>query len=322
MTVREDAPLVSVVVPTFNRPKALRAAVESINEQTYQSIQLIVVDDSTKSAESALKDLELSAIEEVHFIRTATPKGAAVARNRGIAAADGTYVAFLDDDDRWDAAKIERQVVTFEVNDATVGVVYTGQRYVDTNGKTTTVRTPTTKGWVTRQLLIGAPLAPFSTVMVRKSAIDEAGLIDERFPIWEDREWYLRLSTVCRFEPIPEPLVVRTMGDSSQLTRDFERIRDIAYPLFLETHRPLASSYGMTREFEASMARMLAIAALDTGHYDVAREASIRALKRDPTNRTSWVYLALSFGGRLTYGLAQALKRRFFSAQASKNTSP
>lgn len=315
-------PLVSVVVPTYNRPTALRAAVASINQQTYRSIQLIVVDDSTDSAETALADLALTAIEEVHFIRTASPAGAAAARNRGIAAADGTFVAFLDDDDRWEADKIERQVAAFETGSADLGLVYTGQRYVDREGNTTTIRTPTTRGWVTRALLAGAPLAPFSTVMVRKSAIDEAGTIDERFPIWEDREWYFRLSTVCTFDIIPEPLVIRRMGDSSQLTRDFDRIRDVSYPLFLETHRSLAASYGMERQFEASMARMLAIAALDTGHYSAARTASLRALRKEPTNRTSWVYLLLSVGGRLTYGFAQTLKRRFDPAQASNSTSP
>ncbi|WP_338727592.1 glycosyltransferase [Haladaptatus sp. DJG-WS-42] len=322
MTGRETGPLVSVIVPTFNRPAALRAAAESVNAQTYDSIQLIVVDDSTTPAETALTGLDLDAIAEIHFIRSGNPQGAAAARNRGIAAADGTYVAFLDDDDRWDLEKIEKQVEAFEAAAPDVGVVYTGQRYVDEAGRTTTIRTPTTHGWVTKQLLAGAPLAPFSTVMVRASAIEEAGTIDERFPIWEDREWYLRLSMVCQFVAVPEPLVIRKMGDHGQLSSDFARIRDVSYPLFLDTHAPLAASYGMERAFAASMARMLAVAALDTGHYKDARHASLRAIRAGPTNGTSWVYLALSLGGRFTYRLAQVLKRRLSTPQASNNTSP
>lgn len=322
MTGRETGPLVSVIVPTFNRPDSLRAAAESVNAQTYASIQLIVVDDSTTPTETALKGLDLDAIAEIHFIRSANPQGAAAARNRGIAAADGTYVAFLDDDDRWESEKIEKQVAAFEAAAPDVGVVYTGQRYVDEAGHTTTIRTPTTQGWVTEQLLAGAPLAPFSTVMVRASAIADAGTIDERFPIWEDREWYFRLSTVCQFVTVPEPLVIRRMGDHGQLSSDFARIRDVSYPLFLDTHAPLAASYGRERAFEASMARMLAVAALDTGHYADARHASIRAIRAEPTNTTAWVYLVLSLGGRVTYRLAQSVKRRFSAAQASNNTSP
>ncbi|MFC6731890.1 hypothetical protein ACFQH3_11495 [Haladaptatus sp. GCM10025707] len=90
----------------------------------------------------------------------------------------------------------------------------------------------------------------------------------------------------------------------------------------LETHRPLAASYGMVPEFEAATARMLAVAALDAGAYRDARRASIRALRATPTDSASWAYLALSLGGRLTYGLARTLKRRVSRTQASNNTLP
>lgn len=288
-----DRPLVSAVVITRDRPAKLEDALASLREQTYPNLELVVVDGSTGSVESLVRrrvgDLPVTYLRD-------DGEGPGAARNLGIRAATGEYVAFLDDDDRWLPEKIERQTEAFARE---VGAVYTGQ-FTVRDGERVGGRTPSLSGWITEELLRGAACAPTSTVMVRRAVIDEAGGFDEELPIWEDREWYVRLSRHGTFRPVPEPLVRRGFGEYDQLTDDYEAARDVAYPRFLETHRELAAEYGPSceRALVASLSLKLAAIGLATDRYAEARRDLLRSLRYDPRQRRTWLYLALSFGGR------------------------
>ncbi|MFC7008673.1 glycosyltransferase family 2 protein [Halalkalicoccus salilacus] len=257
---KKTGSLVTAIIPTYNRPDLLRGAVESVICQTYKNIELIVVDDhSPTPAESALSSISTSNLRSIQVIRHDKNKGANVARNTGIKNASGDFIAFLDDDDKWEPTKIERQVAAFQTADDSVGVTYTGQHFINEEGVTTSVHISKVGGDVTKRLLCGAQIAPFSSVMVRSDVIQRAGLPDERFPCWQDREWYVRLSQYCEFKPIPEPLAIRHVGKHEQIGDNYQQKRDEAYPLFLEKHRPLASKYGRVckHKMEASLMRQL-----------------------------------------------------------------
>nr|WP_276306776.1 glycosyltransferase [Halomarina sp. PSR21] len=235
-------------------------------------------------------------------------QGANGARNTGIEAANGEFVAFIDDDDYWYETKIERQLEAFD--DPDVGLVHTGERYV-TGDRVNHVLRPTVRGDATEELLCGAPFGTFSTLMVRASLVERVGLPDERFPCWQDREWPIRLSTACRVEAVDEPLVDHRMADHEQISDDLEVKRDVAYPLFVETFRPLAAEYGRTtvRKMIASRATVVASAALKTGHYDDARRFALRSIRSWPLAPTPYLLLALSLGGRPAFSAAQWTKR-------------
>src|SRR5215212_11526906 len=99
-------PLVSVVIPTYNRRRLVVEAVESALAQTYRPLEILVVDDgSTDGTEAELHRFGSA----VRYLKQPN-QGAAAARNRGIRAATGELVAFLDSDDLWAPAKIEKQV--------------------------------------------------------------------------------------------------------------------------------------------------------------------------------------------------------------------
>jgi len=234
METREQ-PLVSVVLITRDRPAKLEGALDSLTEQTYPALELVVVDGSEESVESLVRRC---AGDVPVTYRRDDGVGAGAARNVGMRAATGTYVAFLDDDDRWLPRKIERQVETFAPG---VGVVYTGQ-FTVRDGERVGGRTPSLSGRVTEQLLRGTPCSPTSTIMVRQTLFDETGGFDEQFPVWEDREWYVRLSQHGTFQPVPAQLVQRGFGEYDQLTDDFEAVRDVSYPRFLEKHRDWPSN--------------------------------------------------------------------------------
>lgn len=299
-----DQPLVSVVLITRDRPAKLGGALDSLTEQTYSPLELVVVDGSEESVESLVR--RRSENLSVTYRRD-DGTGAAAARNVGMRAATGTYVAFLDDDDRWLPRKVERQVGTFEPG---VGTVYTGQ-FTVRDGERVGGRTPSLSGWVTEELLRGTPCSPTSTVMVRRELFDETGGFDEQFPIWEDREWYVRLSQHGMFRPVPERLVHRGFGEYDQLTDDFAAVRDVAYPRFLEKHRELAGEYGpgCVRALVASLSRMAAASGVAAGQYGDARRFILRSLRYDPFHTQTWLYLVLSLGGRPVHGAARRLQQ-------------
>jgi glycosyltransferase involved in cell wall biosynthesis len=300
-----ETPLVSVVVPTYNRPEKLRRAVETVRAQTYRPIELVVVDDhSAEPAADALENISLDGIS-MAMIRHERNRGANTARNTGIREASGEFVAFLDDDDRWEPQKLQRQVERIESSPDTVGFVYTGARYVYEDGER--IIANDLEGTVTRQLLEGASVAEFSAVMVRASVIEAAGLPDERFPSWQDHEWFLRLSRHCEFAAIAEPLTIRHWDHAGRIGQDFEKRRDVSFPLFVEQHRKLAREHGLEDRFIASLLETLVISAAQNGYYGEARRLAFRAIRTDPTLRTPWLYLLACLGGRVTYRPAQRL---------------
>lgn len=310
----DDHPLVSVVLPTYNRPERLAVAAESVNEQSYGPIELLVVDDhSERPAREVLETEALvgepGGIEEVRHVRHDRNRGANAARNSGIEAASGEFVAFLDDDDRWAPEKIARQVGRFRETDPSVGVVYTGTTYTDPDGTVQRAESAVTHDDATRAILVGKRIGEFPALLVRREVFDAAGLPDERFPSWQDREWCLRASRHCSFEAVADPLLIREVGHGDQISDDFASKRDVSYPLFVRKHRPLAADYGriVERRFVASLSRHLGMAAVSTGHYDDARRYLLRAIRYWPGETLAYSYLLAALGGERTHRVGQRL---------------
>jgi glycosyltransferase involved in cell wall biosynthesis len=280
----------------------LAEALESINRQSHDRIEVVVVDDSTDSVPRSRVAEILGNVERV-VVRRGPGEGAAAARNIGIRVATGDYLAFLDDDDRWLESKVEQQVALLREAGPEVGVVYTGQRAVDGRGRTLDLRTPRTRGDVTEALLRGAKMTPFSAVLVRASLIDEVGLLDEQLPVWEDLDWYIRLSRHCRVESIPAPLTIRRMGDHDQLTDRFETIRDVAFPRFVAKHRALAASFGPDCERAMVASRLLDVAhaSLETGRYREALRLLTGVIRRTPRSGRAYLYLLAALAGPVSY---------------------
>src|SRR6188474_1008516 len=131
-------PKVSVVIPVFNRPAAVRRAIDSVLAQTVQDFEIIVVDDGstdgTAAAVTAIQDPRITLVK--HDQR----RGGSAARNSGIRASIAPYVAFLDSDDEWLPSKLERQLEVFENGKEDLGLVYTGADWVYSDGTARTFR--------------------------------------------------------------------------------------------------------------------------------------------------------------------------------------
>ncbi len=112
---------VSVILPTYNRPVSLKAACESVLSQSYRDLELIVIDDA--STEDLRAVVDALGDDRVRYLRHAVNGGASRARNTGLAAAQGRFIAFQDSDDLWLPGKLSRQMAMFETLPQDVGVV-------------------------------------------------------------------------------------------------------------------------------------------------------------------------------------------------------
>jgi len=121
---QHSKPIVSIILPTRNRCHLIRGAVESVLNQTFSDIEVIIVDDgSTDKTAQVVTNLN---DRRIRYERLNESRGAPVARNIGISLAKGEYIAFQDSDDEWLPQKLEKQMQAFEVSKPEVGVIYTG----------------------------------------------------------------------------------------------------------------------------------------------------------------------------------------------------
>jgi glycosyltransferase involved in cell wall biosynthesis len=198
-------PLVSVVIPTYNRERTLRRAVESVFRQTCQDFEIIVVDDG--SADGTLQLLRSFPDQRVRILQHPTNRGAAAARNRGIAAAKGTYVAFLDSDDEWLPEKLAVQVEDLATTPDSLGASCTGYFLHLLDHGLELEHSPANRVCDPDHLLqYGCDLGPGATLVVRRDCFDAVGHFDEGLVQFEDWDWLLRFTRHFQLGFLARPL--------------------------------------------------------------------------------------------------------------------
>jgi len=229
-------PLVSVVIPVWNRAPVLGRAVASALAQSLPDLELIVVDDG--STDDSVAVAARTGDPRVRVLRHAARSGVSAARNRGLAAARGELVAFLDSDDEWRPPKLERQVAALGAGPDRAAVVYCGfERHDDATGARLGRSGEAYAGDVYRHLLAGWHPGTASVFVVARAALREAQGFDERLATAEDYDLWLRLARAGhRFAVVDEALAVKHEGGGAQLTRD-PRARRLA-------ERRLAARWG------------------------------------------------------------------------------
>jgi GT2 family glycosyltransferase len=199
-------PLVSVVIPTYNRKQYIQEAINSALAQTYPAVEIIVVDDgSTDDTDQVLK---ARYGERIRYVFQDN-QGESVARNKAICLSRGQYVALLDSDDVWLPTKLERQVALME-RQPELGLVSCHALKIDAQGnltRSTPVHTGQTTNIVSLEtLLLNSPLY-CSTVLIRKHCLDQVGLFAEGIRYGEDRDLFLRVAARSQVGFVDEPLV-------------------------------------------------------------------------------------------------------------------
>lgn len=238
-------PPVSVIIPTHNRAAFVTEAIDSVLSQQYAPVELIVVDDgSTDHTAETLAAYE----NRIQVIRQAN-KGVSAARNRGIQAATGDYIAFLDSDDLWLPEKLVRQTAFFSANPDAL-ICQTEEIWIR-NGKRVNPRKKHKKpsGFIFRDSLALCLVSP-SAVMLKRHLIDEIGGFDESLPACEDYDLWLRISHRFPIHLIDEALIVKRGGHADQLSK----------------------MIGLDRYRIQSLCKLLDRAVLDPGDYTAAAD--------------------------------------------------
>jgi len=207
-------PLVSVIIPTYNRGWILKEAIDSVLAQDYKGYELIVVDDGSTDNTREILDTYGQNI----IVLRQTNKGVSAARNRGIAEAGGQLVAFLDSDDLWLPRKLSRQVDFFNLNPA--AVINQTEEFWIRNGVRVNPKDRHRKpsGMIFERSL-GLCLVSPSAVMIQKKLFDAVGVFDENLPACEDYDLWLRIG--CRYPVhlIATPLIIKRGGHGDQLSK-------------------------------------------------------------------------------------------------------
>jgi glycosyltransferase involved in cell wall biosynthesis len=215
-----SSPLVSVIIPTRDRPLLLARAVESAVRQTYERLEIVVIDDC--SIRPVVLPSELADDPRVHVLRLDSWVGAGAARNAGVRASRGSLLAFLDDDDSWRSVKIARQVEALAGCDERVAAVETG--FDLWNGGRLVLRyLPSTDRDLARTLLEKPCLFP-STVLLRRSAFERLGGFDPVLRRGEDWDLWVRFADEYQAVAIPEVHVDRLETPSPEMLVWYEEM--------------------------------------------------------------------------------------------------
>lgn len=199
----KEKSLVSVIIPAYNAARFLPQAIESVLEQTYKNIQVIVVDDgSTDDTERVVRKYP------VRYIKIKRSGGPATPRNIGIKNANGKLIAFLDSDDVWLPGKLKEQIDF--MNKGKLDFVSSNAQVIDGKGKTI------------RDSYLGEAKVPSghvfgplyqnnfiitSSVLAKKTCLEEAGPFDKGLEGAEDYDLWLRLARLCRFGFLSQKLL-------------------------------------------------------------------------------------------------------------------
>ena len=250
-------PLVSVIMPTFNRLQFLPAALASLFDQSYPHWELIVADDGSEAATRGYLQ-SLSVHPRVRLLWLPHSGRPAVARNAALRVARGDLVAFLDSDDLWLPEKLARQIASLREHPRRLWS-YTAFALVNAAGEPQPQRASTAPGGsILERMLRNEIIIMPSSVVVTRAVLERLGAFDEELVMSEDEELWLRLAVESEIDGIDEPLTLirrhgEHVGDVLIAWRDRRRVFEKA----LRTHRraPFAP---LLRRQRAEMAAGLA----------------------------------------------------------------
>jgi glycosyltransferase involved in cell wall biosynthesis len=289
----------------------LERALKSVVAQSYSNIQLVVVDGpADPDAETILDNIRIPfqwrCLDDGH------PSGPSSARNTGVDAASGEYVAFLDDDDEWYDGMLQQQLNRVHPTD--FRAAYAGVEQVGRDGRTNAVKIPDREGDVLSELFDRNFIGTMSCFFLERALFDSIGGFDERLDVWEDWDLYLRIATTTNIAATQEALV-RRHQHPRQSAGDFAGRRSAAKILYDKHAEKTSACQNVSPStFRAGLERYLAESALTNEMLPAARSHLLRSIRADPTNARTYLYLLTVLGGPYTFYPIRGAKRAFTRA--------
>jgi len=295
-------PLVSVVIPTYNRGHLIKDSIESVFNQTYKNIELIIVDDAstdnTKEIVTSIKN------DRLVYIRMEDNRGPSAARNKGIKTAKGEIVAFLDSDDRWYPEKTEEQVKLLINSGKPVGAVFCGMEFYDYKTKEKTgehiITVDIKKNFLKGKHFLTPPMV---TVLAYKKVLEEVGGLDETLKANEDTELAIKICKNYEFALLNKVLVKVTRNHEQLMANDKNYIK--AREIIFYKHYDFLS-----KDILFGLAKQIANYSILHSDISKAKKFTIEALKLRPLNIKTIGQLAL-------LAISPGLTKKIFSEKHS-----
>lgn len=209
----EIKPQVSVIIPTYNRGRVIKEAIDSVLAQDYTEFELIVVDDGSTDHTSDVLDSYRNVIK----VLSQKNKGVSAARNRGIAEASGKFIAFLDSDDLWLPQKLSTQVEFFNKTPDAL-ICQTEEVWIRNGLRVNPKKRHKKPSGMIFKLSLELCLVSPSAVMIKRSLFDRVGEFDETLPACEDYDLWLRISSRFPIYLVDTPLIIKRGGHDDQLS--------------------------------------------------------------------------------------------------------
>jgi glycosyltransferase involved in cell wall biosynthesis len=244
-------PSVSVVIPAFSRADTIERAIRSVTAQTFHDYEIIVVDDgSTDRTVEVVKALQVNGLK---LIEHGANKGAAAARNTGVAIAHGRWIAFLDSDDFWAPDKLANQIAVLEMAGPAARACVTGFRMINCTVPRVVYLEFTSTDF-RKEILFGCSVSPGSTLLVERAVFQSVGSFDENMMRLEDWDWLLRFTRSFDLVAIREPLATidgRLLSKSD--TPDFDRNTLAALEVIRHRHMQRVGSLADRQRLRSSL---------------------------------------------------------------------
>lgn len=214
--------LVSVVIPTYNRESTIEISINSILNQTYKNIEIIVVDDNSNDNTHLIVQKLKEKYDFIKYIKHENNRGGSAARNTGAKAARGEFLAFLDSDDEWIDTKLEKCMNVFE-NDSDISMIYSDM--ILYNVKTGKEKINISEEWKDKYkgVLCKNIIGSTSLIVIRKNVFDKVKGFKEGLPSCQDWDFYINVAKDFKIMKVNEPLLKYYIHDNS-ISGDLKRV--------------------------------------------------------------------------------------------------
>lgn len=302
------SPVVSIILPAYNRAAVLPRAIKSVMRQTVRDFELIIIDDASTDKTAEL--LNAYSLPQLRILRNPSRCGAAAARNEGIKIAGGTYIAFIDSDDEWLPHKLQRQIETIKTLSTDYGAVYSDLWQVDAGGSCryySSPRSPEDRDSGYRYALaLGLAGIGILSILIRRKCLQEAGMFDQRFRRYEDLELMMRISRGYKLFHSPEPLARCYLSADSLSADNAARIE--AEELLL---RKYYDEIKNDRVILAKYHYWIGTSLCQNGEMNKGRDFLKKSRRLCPQSMQYAAAVLLSFLGKRSYKAAAACRHRF-----------
>jgi glycosyltransferase involved in cell wall biosynthesis len=225
-------PLVSVIIPAYNRSNSIARAIESVQFQTYAKWEVIVIDDGSSDNTSKIVQGMAEKDSRIRLIRHSTNRGAQAARNTGIKSARGAWISFLDSDDEWLPHSL--QVRLDKANECGASVVHSGGYIIMDGQGLEPYRVSQPSGRVYSALLANEnPMFP--TLLVKKEAFERIGYLDEKVVSFQEWDTCIRLARYFNFGFVPEPTFIYDFRTQNAISKNNLRVA-VGYKYVVSKH--------------------------------------------------------------------------------------